>query len=101
MNLPLALRLSRISNLPTVWSNVLVGALLAGGSLADRRLPLLMLALSLFYTGGMFLNDAFDRDFDAKHRPERPIPAGEVTSDRKSTRLNSSHSRRSRMPSSA
>ena len=79
MNLPLALRLSRISNLPTVWSNVLVGALLAGGSLADRRLPLLMLALSLFYTGGMFLNDAFDREFDAQHRPERPIPSGQVS----------------------
>lgn len=52
MTLSLALRLGRISNLPTVWTNVLVGALLAGGSLADARLPLLMLALSLFYVGG-------------------------------------------------
>ena len=40
LNLSLALRLGRISNLPTVWTNVLVGALLAGGSLADPRLPL-------------------------------------------------------------
>ena len=79
MNLTLALRLGRISNLPTVWTNVLVGALLAGGSLADPRLPLLMLALSLFYVGGMFLNDAFDRDFDAQHRPQRPIPSGQVS----------------------
>ena len=79
MKLNTALRLGRISNLPTVWSNVLVGVLLAGGMLADARLPLLMLALSLFYVGGMFLNDAFDREFDAAHRPERPIPAGEVT----------------------
>jgi hypothetical protein len=79
MNLALALRLGRISNLPTVWTNVLVGALLAGGHLADPRLPLLMLALSLFYIGGMFLNDAFDRDFDAAHRPERPIPSGLVS----------------------
>ncbi|MEO8309855.1 MAG: UbiA family prenyltransferase [Caldimonas sp.] len=79
MNLTLALRLGRISNLPTVWTNVLVGALLAGGQLADPRLPLLMLALSLFYVGGMFLNDAFDREFDAKHRPERPIPSGQVS----------------------
>ena len=79
MKLGTALRLGRISNLPTVWSNVLVGALLAGGMLADARLPLLMLALSLFYVGGMFLNDAFDREFDAAHRPERPIPSGEVT----------------------
>ena len=79
MNFTLALRLGRISNLPTVWTNVLVGALLAGGSLADARLPLLMLALSLFYVGGMFLNDAYDRDFDAEHRPERPIPSGQVS----------------------
>jgi 4-hydroxybenzoate polyprenyltransferase len=27
----------------------------------------------------MFLNDAFDRDFDAKARPERPIPSGQVS----------------------
>jgi UbiA prenyltransferase family len=81
LKLNTALRLGRISNLPTVWSNVLVGALLAGGVLADARWPLLMLALSLslFYVGGMFLNDAFDREFDAVHRPERPIPAGEVS----------------------
>jgi hypothetical protein len=79
LNLTLALRLGRISNLPTVWTNVMVGALLAGAQLAEPRLPLLMLALSLFYIGGMFLNDAFDRDFDAEHRPERPIPSGRVS----------------------
>lgn len=79
MNLSLALRLGRISNLPTVWTNVLAGALLAGAGLADARVALLMLALSLFYVGGMFLNDAFDRGFDARHRPERPIPSGQVS----------------------
>ncbi|MEJ6000135.1 UbiA family prenyltransferase [Paucibacter soli] len=80
MNLTIALRLGRISNLPTVWSNVLVGAMLAGGgSSAPLLLLLLMLALSMFYVGGMFLNDAFDREFDARHRPERPIPAGQVS----------------------
>lgn len=79
MNLSLALRLGRISNLPTVWTNVLVGVVLAGGSLVEPRLPLLLVALSLFYVGGMFLNDAFDREFDARHRPERPIPSGQVS----------------------
>lgn len=79
MKLAVALKLGRISNLPTVWSNVLVGALLAGGSLGDTRLPLLIVALSLFYVGGMFLNDAFDRDFDARVRPDRPIPSGQVS----------------------
>ena len=38
------------------------------------------LAVSLLYTAGMFLNDAFDRTFDARFRPDRPIPAGDVTS---------------------
>lgn len=79
MNLSLAFRLGRISNLPTVWTNVLVGVVLAGGKLTDPRLALLLLALSLFYVGGMFLNDAFDHGFDAKHRPERPIPSGQVS----------------------
>lgn len=79
MKLAVALKLGRISNLPTVWSNVLVGALLAGARADDARLPLLMAAMSLSYVGGMFLNDAFDHRFDAQHRPERPIPAGEVS----------------------
>jgi len=79
MNLAIALKLGRISNLPTVWTNVLVGALLAGGTLADARLPLMLVSMSLFYVGGMFLNDAFDREFDAKVRPDRPIPSGQVS----------------------
>jgi hypothetical protein len=77
--LSVALRLGRISNLPTVWTNTLVGVMLAGGASFDVRVPLLMVALSLFYIGGMFLNDAFDREFDARTRPDRPIPAGQVT----------------------
>ena len=77
--LSVALRLGRISNLPTVWTNTLVGVTLAGGAFLDARVPLLLVALSLFYIGGMFLNDAFDREFDARTRPDRPIPAGQVT----------------------
>ncbi|NJD31208.1 MAG: hypothetical protein FIB04_04915 [Gammaproteobacteria bacterium] len=73
-----ALALGRVSNLPTVWTNTLAGVVLAGGAVGDERVPWLLLALSLCYVAGMYLNDAFDRDFDAKHRPERPIPAGRV-----------------------
>ena len=79
MNLALALRLGRISNLPTVWTNVLVGCRARRRPARRPSLAALMLALSLFYVGGMFLNDAFDRDFDAEHRPERPIPSGQVS----------------------
>lgn len=72
------LRLGRVSNLPTVWTNVLAGAVLAGVPLRAGRVAVTALAMSLLYTAGMFLNDAFDRRFDARERPDRPIPAGLV-----------------------
>ena len=79
MRLRTALRLGRVSNLPTVWTNTLAGAVLAGATRFGAELPLMLLAFSLFYIGGMFLNDAFDARFDAAIRPERPIPSGEVS----------------------
>lgn len=78
MKLSVALKLGRVSNLPTVWTNVFTGMALAGGVAVDARLAVLLLCLSLFYVGGMFLNDAFDSGFDARARPERPIPSGQV-----------------------
>ncbi len=74
-----ALRLGRVSNLPTVWTNTLAGIVLAGGSALDARTLPLLVALSLFYTAGMYLNDAYDAGIDARERPERPIPAGLVS----------------------
>ena len=71
--------LGRVSNLPTVWTNTLAGATLSGAGVGPGRLALLGLAFSLFYTGGMYLNDAFDRETDARERPERPIPSGRVS----------------------
>lgn len=73
-----AARLGRLSNLPTVWSNVLAGVALVDAPTADWRLLPLLLAMSLAYVAGMYLNDAFDADFDARERPQRPIPAGRV-----------------------
>ncbi len=72
------LDLGRVSNLPTVWTNCLAGAALSGSALEMPALLLLAAALSCFYTGGMFLNDAFDHRHDEKSRPGRPIPAGEI-----------------------
>ena len=71
------LLLARISNLPTVWTNVLAAVVLAGAP-AAAVMPAIV-SVSLFYMGGMFLNDAFDAAFDARVRPDRPIPAGEVS----------------------
>jgi 4-hydroxybenzoate polyprenyltransferase len=78
------LALCRVSNLPTIWMNVLTAALLsAAGGLAVEVsglvVGLLALALSAFYCGGMALNDLFDRDVDAREQPFRPIPAGRIS----------------------
>ena len=79
MNWSIALRLGRVSNLPTVWTNMLAGIVLAGGTVLSLDSVVLGLAMSLFYLGGMYLNDAFDADIDALERPERPIPSGRVS----------------------
>jgi 4-hydroxybenzoate polyprenyltransferase len=78
MTLRTALRLGRVSNLPTVWTNVLAGIALNGGNPTLGRAFPVALAASLFYVAGMYLNDAFDHRWDAQHRPDRPIPAGEA-----------------------
>jgi heme O synthase-like polyprenyltransferase len=70
--------LGRVSNLPTVWSNCLAGWWLGGGK-NYGSLPLLLIGVSALYTGGMFLNDAFDSEFDRARRPSRPIPSGQIT----------------------
>jgi 4-hydroxybenzoate polyprenyltransferase len=72
------LKLGRVSNLPTVWTNVLAGAVLSGGDWRNWRLGLMLVAMSAFYVGGMYLNDYFDRAIDARERPERPIPSGRI-----------------------
>src|ERR1044071_7583847 len=70
--------LGRISNLPTVWSNCLAGWWLGGGG-NFAKLPFLFPGVTLLYIGGMFLNDAFDAEFDRLHRKERPIPSGAIS----------------------
>lgn len=73
------LTLGRVSNLPTVWTDVLAGAVLAGADWQNWRTGLVLVAMTLFYVGGMYLNDYFDRAVDARERPARPIPAGHIS----------------------
>jgi hypothetical protein len=70
--------LGRVSNLPTVWSNCMAGWWLAGGGNV-WKLPILLLGVGALYTGGMFLNDAFDVNFDQQRRASRPIPSGKIS----------------------
>jgi len=89
-NLKPWLVLTRCSNLPTVWSNVISGWLL--GMAAVIRTPTvivpsalnstlftLLLGISLLYVAGMILNDVFDYEWDCKNRPERPLPSGYIS----------------------
>jgi 4-hydroxybenzoate polyprenyltransferase len=97
------LQLARVSNLPTIWTNCLVAVALARGgawlgklgsaaktggtepnSLGLQAADWLQfgaagLSISLLYTGGMFLNDAFDHKVDRVHAPTRPIPSGRIS----------------------
>lgn len=79
MKLSVALKLGRVSNLPTVTTNVLAALALSGATPAPWTIAVICVAISLLYTAGMFLNDAFDRTVDAIERPERPIPSGQVS----------------------
>ena len=73
------LKLGRMSNLPTIWTNTAVGLAFAG-LLTNYTLAIIaMVAMSLMYIGGMFLNDAFDAKWDAQHNATRPIPSKETT----------------------
>lgn len=79
MNARALLRLARIPNVFTAAANVVAGAMLArGGTLRPCDL-VLAAASGCLYLAGMVLNDFFDREIDALERPERPIPAGEVS----------------------
>jgi len=74
------LELSRVSNLPTVWTNVLAAWIIASGAEWQwtPALGWLLLGASLIYSAGMILNDACDAAWDRDHRPERPIPSGRI-----------------------
>jgi hypothetical protein len=73
------LRLGRVSNLPTVWTNVIAGTTIASTVASIVDVALVGLAMTAFYVGGMYLNDFFDRDVDARERPGRPIHAGDIS----------------------
>lgn len=77
------LALARISNAPTVVSNVLAGVALASaavpGTVTLAGTLLLALAMVCYYTAGMYLNDLFDLEIDRRERPERPLPSGRVS----------------------
>lgn len=72
--------------MPTVWTNAATAYVLATpkaptniAGLFQVQLFGFLLLSSVAYVAGMILNDAFDADYDARLRPQRPIPRGDVT----------------------
>jgi 4-hydroxybenzoate polyprenyltransferase len=77
-----AAALVRLPNLFTAPPDVVLGAaLVAAAGHAVRVEPIAGLAAAsvLLYAAGTTLNDYFDAAEDARERPERPIPAGEIS----------------------
>ena len=85
--------LSRVSNLPTVWTNCMAAWTInksiekVVGQTPEWHHPYsfdwgifgwLLLGASFIYAGGCVLNDAYDQKFDQEYNPERPIPSGEI-----------------------
>lgn len=75
------LTLGRVSNLPTLVSNVAAGYSLGGGQIHNslRSGFVALAAIFCFYEGGMFLNDICDLRVDCRERPKRPLPSGAVS----------------------
>ena len=73
------LQLARISNTPTVVSNTVAGAVLASTVAEAGAVAVVAIAMALFYTAGMILNDVLDYEIDVRERPERPLPSGSVS----------------------
>jgi 4-hydroxybenzoate polyprenyltransferase len=74
-------RLVRLPALPSAVSNIVMAALAVGA--LPQRLPqflLLVLGSACLYMAGMALNDWYDQEQDRRERPERPLPAGQISS---------------------
>jgi hypothetical protein len=80
------LELSRVSNVPTVFSNAAAGVALGAFSQGGRPLTAMLAATAIagtacgcLYIAGMALNDFVDRNVDRAERPHRPIPSGRIS----------------------
>jgi 4-hydroxybenzoate polyprenyltransferase len=77
--LKVCLELCRVSNLPTIWTNVLAAMVLSGTGWTIGDYLVIAISISCFYTGGISLNDIWDAPFDAIHNPGRPLPSGRIS----------------------
>lgn len=74
------LELTRLPNVFSAAADVLMGYLITHEGLLPWPPAVLLIGSSCsLYTAGMVLNDVFDREQDARERPQRPIPSGRVS----------------------
>ncbi len=76
------LELVRLPNVFTALADVTMGFLFTHEAFGPRDgwiLGLFLAASASLYAAGVVLNDVFDREVDARERPERPIPSGRVS----------------------
>jgi hypothetical protein len=73
------LALARVSNTPTVVSNAVAGSVVVSAAAPAGTVAVVAVAMALFYTAGMILNDVADLEVDRRERPERPLPSGAVS----------------------
>lgn len=79
--------LGRISNLPTTFTNVMVGVAIGAYGAVEpidsgvvwTSIAIAWPAVACFYIAGMAMNDLVDVRLDAQERPQRPIPSGRVS----------------------
>ncbi len=72
------IRITRPHNAVVAGLTALIGYLIATGTLTPPSL-LLAVVVALITAGGNVINDVFDVEIDRINRPERPIPAGEIS----------------------
>ena len=74
------MRLFRLPNVFTAVADVMMGFLVVRGSFEPVAAFVCLVGAScLLYLAGMVLNDVYDLDVDARERPARPLPAGEIS----------------------
>jgi 4-hydroxybenzoate polyprenyltransferase len=72
-------RLFRVPNVFTAMADVTMGYLFVRATLAPLPcFACLLLSSCMLYSAGMVLNDVHDFPVDARERPHRPLPAGQI-----------------------
>lgn len=78
MSVSAFIRITRPHNAVVAGLTALVGYLIATGTLTPPSL-LLAVVVALITAGGNVINDVYDVEIDRINRPDRPIPAGEIS----------------------